>query len=85
MAKRVDGVYDSDPLKNQELLSTRSYHLLTYQPGAWRHGFHRRLALHGKRNTDYIFNLLQEGNIKRALMGEPVGTWIGRVRVCRTS
>jgi len=25
-----------------------------------------------------VFNLLHEGNIKRALMGEPVGTWIGR-------
>ncbi len=79
MAKRVDGVYDSDPLKNPGATFYKKLSFIDV--------ISRELGVMDSTAASLcmengipimVFNLLHEGNIKRALMGEPVGTWIGR-------
>ncbi len=74
-ATKVDGVYDSDPKTNPDAVEVRRAHL------------HRR-AQRGLQVMDttaislcmdnelpiLVFNMEVEGNIDRALRGEPVGT-----------
>jgi uridylate kinase len=78
MAKRVDGVYDSDPLKNP---SAKRFERLTYIDVL-------RLGLGVMDSTAtslcmdnkipiIVFDLTINGNIKRALLGEPIGTYVG--------
>jgi len=78
MAKRVDGVYDRDPLKNPE---AKFYEKLSFIDVISRElGVMDSTAASLCMDNGIpivVFNLLTEGNIKRALMGEPVGTWIG--------
>ncbi|MBE3585605.1 MULTISPECIES: UMP kinase [Desulfofundulus] len=78
MAKRVNGVYDSDPLKNP---NARRYERLTYIEL-----LNKGLAVMDSTATSLcmdnriplvVFNLNQEGNIKRAVLGENVGTYVG--------
>ncbi|SHI43097.1 UMP kinase [Desulfofundulus thermosubterraneus] len=78
MAKRVNGVYDSDPLKNP---NARRYERLTYIEL-----LNKGLAVMDATATSLcmdnriplvVFNLNQEGNIKRAVLGENVGTYVG--------
>ncbi len=78
MAKRVNGVYDSDPLKNP---NARRYERLTYIDL-----LNKGLAVMDATATSLcmdnriplvVFNLNQEGNIKRAVLGENVGTYVG--------
>jgi len=79
MAKRVDGVYDSDPLKNP---AAKKFDRLK----------HRELLSLGLGVMDstaaslcmdnnipiVVFDLTKEGNIRRAVMGDLIGTYIGR-------
>ena len=78
MAKGVDGVYDRDPLKNPE---AKFYEKLSFIDVISRElGVMDSTAASLCMDNGIpivVFNLLTEGNIKRALMGEPVGTWIG--------
>ena len=79
MAKRVGGVYDSDPLKNPGATFYKKLSFIDV--------ISRELGVMDSTAASLcmengipivVFNLLHEGNIRRALMGEPVGTWIGR-------
>lgn len=78
MAKRVDGVYDSDPLKNPD---ATKFDRLTYLDVL-------RLGLGVMDSTATslcmdnkipiaVFDLTIDGNIKRVLLGEPIGTYVG--------
>lgn len=78
MAKRVNGVYDSDPLKNPQ---ARRFERLTYIEL-----LNKGLAVMDSTATSLcmdnripiiVFNLNEEGNIKRAVLGENVGTYVG--------
>ncbi|MBE3587079.1 MAG: UMP kinase [Thermoanaerobacteraceae bacterium] len=78
MAKRVNGVYDSDPMKNP---AARRFERLTYIEL-----LNRGLAVMDATATSLcmdnriplvVFNLNQEGNIKKAVLGENVGTYVG--------
>lgn len=78
MAKQVDGVYDDDPLKNP---AARRFERLSYIEL-----LNRGLAVMDATATSLcmdnriplvVFNLNREGNIKRALLGENVGTYVG--------
>jgi uridylate kinase len=78
MAKRVDGVYDSDPLKNP---SAKKFDRLTYIDV-----LKRSLGVMDSTATSLcmdnripiiVFDLTIPGNIRRALMGEPIGTYVG--------
>jgi len=79
MAKRVDGVYDSDPMKNPE---AKKFDRLTYLDVLSKGlGVMDSTAASLCMDNDIpliVFNLNQNGNIIRALKGEPVGTYVGR-------
>lgn len=79
MAKRVDGVYDSDPLKNPE---AKKFDRLTYidvlNLGL---GVMDSTAASLCMDNDIpliVFNLNLNGNILKAVKGETIGTYIGR-------
>lgn len=78
MAKRVDGVYDSDPMKNPEAIKFKE---LTYIDMLNR-GLGVMDATAASLCMDnniplIVFDLNKEGNIKRAVFGEKIGTYIG--------
>ena len=80
MAKKVDGVYDSDPVKNPGAVK---YEELTYIE-ALNQGLKvmdsTALSLCMDNHIPIIvFSLLEEGNILKAAMGEKIGTTVGRL------
>lgn len=79
MAKRVDGVYDSDPLKNP---GAKKFSKLSYIDV-----LNKGLGVMDSTATSLcmdnnipliVFNLNKNGNIIKALQGEPIGTYVGR-------
>ncbi|MDA8443058.1 MAG: UMP kinase [Peptococcaceae bacterium] len=78
MAKRVDGVYDSDPMKNDQ---AKKFTELSYIEV-----LNRGLGVMDSTATSLcmdnnipliVFNLNEIGNIRRAVTGEKIGTFIG--------
>lgn len=78
MAKRVNGVYDSDPMKNSH---ARKFETLTYIDL-----LNKGLAVMDATATSLcmdnkipliVFNVNDRGNIMKAIMGEKVGTYVG--------
>ncbi|MCD6338172.1 MAG: UMP kinase, partial [Verrucomicrobia bacterium] len=74
---KVDGVYDSDPMKNPD---AKRFERLTFQEA-----LDRRLRVMDatafslcmeNRMSIIVFNLFVRGNIRRILLGEPVGTLV---------
>jgi uridylate kinase len=79
MAKGVDGVYDSDPRKNS---SAKKYDKLTYDE-VLQKGLKvaDATAISLCRDNDLpivVFNLLENGNIAKAVAGKTIGTIIER-------
>lgn len=79
MAKGVDGVYDSDPRKNS---SAKKYDKLTYDE-VLQKGLKvaDATAISLCRDNDLpivVFNLLEHGNIAKAVAGKTIGTIIER-------
>lgn len=78
MAKQVDGVYDSDPVKNPN--ATRydelSYIEVLNQGLGVMDSTATSLCMDNKIPI-IVFNLNQKGNIKRVVMGENIGTFVG--------
>ena len=79
MAKRVDGVYDSDPLKNPQ---AKKFDRLSYLDV-----LSKGLGVMDSTATSLcmdnnipviVLDLTGEGNIRRVIMGEPIGTYVGR-------
>ncbi|MFZ3130085.1 MAG: UMP kinase [Desulfosporosinus sp.] len=79
MAKRVDGVYDSDPLKNPQ---ARKFDRLSYLDV-----LSKGLGVMDSTATSLcmdnnipviVFDLTTWGNIRRVIMGEAIGTYVGR-------
>ncbi|RJQ27831.1 MAG: UMP kinase, partial [Peptococcaceae bacterium] len=78
MAKRVDGVYDSDPLKNPE---AKRFTGLTYLEMLNKglgvmDATAASLCMENKIPL-LVFNLNKHGNIKKAIFGEEIGTFVG--------
>lgn len=77
MAKSVDGVYDSDPEKNPDAIK---YKELTYIDILNRSlGVMDSTAVSLCMDNDIpliVFSVAEEGNIKRAISGEEIGTFI---------
>ncbi len=78
MAKMVNGVYDSDPMKNAD---AQKFDRLTYIDL-----INKGLAVMDTTATSLcmdnriplvVFNLNEKGNIMKAILGESVGTYIG--------
>ena len=79
MAKRVDGVYDSDPVKNP---LAKKFERLSYLDV-----LSKGLGVMDSTATSLcmdnnipviVFDLTREGNIRRVVMGESIGTYVGR-------
>ncbi len=79
MAKKVDGVYDSDPRTNPE---AKKFERLTYIDV-----LNKGLKVMDSTATSLcmdndipliVFDMMTPGNMKKALMGEPIGTYVGR-------
>lgn len=80
MAKKVDGVYDSDPLKNT---NAKKYNFLQYidvlnQGLGVMDSTAASLCMDNKIPI-IVFNLMEDGNILRAVKGENIGTYVGEV------
>ena len=78
MAKQVEGVYDSDPKKNPD---AQKFDELSYMEM-----LNRGLGVMDSTAASLcmdnnipliVFNLNKEGNIKRAVFGEKIGTYVG--------
>lgn len=77
-ATKVDGVYDSDPMKNPNAhrYDTLNYNHVLTQDLRVMDG--TAIALCKENNIPIIvFNLFERGNIIRAVKGEKVGTTVG--------
>lgn len=79
MAKRVDGVYDSDPLINP---NARRFESLSYlevlSKGLGVMDSTAASLCMDNRIPIIVFDLNRAGNIRRVIMGEPIGTYVGR-------
>lgn len=86
MAKQVDGVYDSDPLKNPDAgkFETLSYIDVLNMGLGVMDATATSLCMDNGIPL-IVFNLNQDGNIRRAVLGEKVGTYVGGEVSCRTS
>lgn len=82
MAKRVSGVYDDDPLKNPQ---AKRFEQLSYIDL-----LNKGLAVMDSTATSLcmdnlipviVFNLNEVGNIKRVVLGENIGTYVGGVAI----
>jgi len=76
-ATKVDGIYDSDPVKNPD---ARKFDHITYADALQRRlqvmdSTAFSLCMDNKMPI-VVFNMGDSGNIKRAVMGEPVGTLV---------
>jgi uridylate kinase len=78
MAKKVDGVYDSDPKKNH---GAKKFNRLTYIDV-----LNKGLGIFDTTATSLcmdnaipiiVFSILEEGNIKKVINGEKIGTYVG--------
>lgn len=79
MAKRVDGVYDSDPMKNPQ---AKKFERLSYLDV-----LSKGLGVMDSTATSLcmdnnipliVFDLTREGNIRRVISGKAIGTYVGR-------
>jgi uridylate kinase len=78
MAKQVDGVYDSDPMKNPNAKKfTELRYIDVLQQGLGVMDSTATSLCMDNNIPLVIFNLNEKGNIKRAVMGEHIGTFVG--------
>jgi uridylate kinase len=76
-ATKVDGVYDKDPVKHADavMYSTLSYLEVLQKQLKIMDSTAISLAM-DNRMTIVVFNLFKQGNIKRVVLGEQVGTLV---------
>lgn len=77
-ATKVDGIYDSDPMKNPD---AKKYERITYSDAlAQRLQVMDSTAFSlcmDNRMPIVVFNMNEPDNVRRAVLGEAVGTWVG--------
>lgn len=79
MAKRVDGVYDSDPLKNPQAKKfDRLSYLEVLSKGLGVMDSTATSLCMDNNIPVIVFDLTVKGNIRRVIMGESIGTYVGR-------
>ncbi|MGI9952011.1 UMP kinase [Moorellaceae bacterium AZ2] len=79
MAKKVDGVYDSDPEENPEAKRYAGLDYLDVLNGKLGVMDSTATSLCMDNNIPLIvFGIKQKGNIFKAVMGEEIGTYVGR-------
>ncbi|WP_366921664.1 UMP kinase [Metallumcola ferriviriculae] len=79
MAKKVDGVFDSDPVQNPgaKMYKELSYIEVLNKGLGVMDSTAASLCMDNKIPL-IVFNLNQEGNILKAVMGKAIGTYVGR-------
>lgn len=79
MAKKVDGVYDADPVTNA---NAKKYQKLSYRKVLTKQlGVMDSTAASLCMDNNIpiiVFNLTKEGNIYKVITGEKIGTYVGR-------
>ncbi len=79
-ATKVDGIYDSDPMKNPQ---AKRYDRLSYLDVLQQNlkvMDSTAISLCKDNNLPImVFNMHEKGNIRRAVSGEPIGTVVGEV------
>ena len=69
--------YDADPEKVATAKMFEQDHLSRCSAeGSFGDGFDGNFALHGQQNADRVFNMNVPGNLKRVVLGEPVGSTV---------
>ncbi len=77
MAKNVDGVYDSDPLINPDAVKYKELAYIDVLNRSLRVMDSTAVSLCMDNSIPLIvFGVNQEGNIKRAVLGEDIGTFV---------
>ena len=78
MAKQVEGVYSDDPLKND---SAKKFDKMSYieilNKGLQVMDATATSLCMDNKIPIIVFNITQKGNIKKAILGEKIGTYIG--------
>lgn len=78
MAKQVDGVYSEDPLKNSNAIKFDQLSYIEVLNKGLQVMDATATSLCMDNNIPLIvFNILGDGNIKRAILGEKIGTYVG--------
>lgn len=78
MAKKVDGVYDADPKTNKDATKFASLTYIDVLNRGLKVMDSTATSLCMDNNIPIIvFNMLKSGNMKRVLMGETIGTYVG--------
>ncbi len=78
MAKRVDGVYDSDPLENKDAIKFgRLSYIDVLNKGLGVMDSTATSLCMDNRIPLFVFGINEPGNIKRVVFGENVGTYVG--------
>ncbi|MDD3364053.1 MAG: UMP kinase [Syntrophomonas sp.] len=79
MAKKVDGVYDSDPVINKEAVKfTRLDYIDVINRGLGVMDSTAASLCMDNKIPIIVFDLTRDGNILRVVMGEDIGTYVGR-------
>ena len=79
MAKKVDGVYDSDPVNNPAAVKfSRLDYIDVIKRGLGVMDSTAASLCMDNNIPIIVFDLTKEGNILKAVMGEDIGTYVGR-------
>ena len=79
MAKKVDGVYSDDPKKNTDAVKFDSLKYIDVLNQGLKVMDSTAISLCMDNNIPLIvFDMMTPGNMKRAAMGETIGTYVGR-------
>ena len=79
LAKAIDGVYDDDPKKNPDAVKFDSLKYIDVLNQGLKVMDSTAISLCMDNNIPLIvFDMMTPGNMKRAAMGETIGTYVGR-------
>ncbi|MBP3584281.1 MAG: UMP kinase [Peptococcaceae bacterium] len=79
MAKKVDGVYDDDPKTNPNAKKFDTLRYIDVLNQGLKVMDSTAISLYMDNNIPLIvFDMMTPGNMKRAAMGEKIGTYVGR-------
>lgn len=83
MAKKVDGVYDNDPVKDPTAHKFENLSYIEVLNRGLKVMDSTAISLCMDNNIPIVvFSILEEGNILKAAMGEKIGTTVGRGNEC---
>ena len=77
-ATKVDGIYDSDPIKNRDAVMYKKISYIDVLTNNLKVMDATAISLcRDNKLPILVFNLQRKGNIRRAICGEEIGTYVG--------